>query len=93
MEIERRPSRSAALGIAGILLIFLLALVVNARAQAPLPNTSFDITGLPTRTTVTGSGLLAGGTVTINGITITVPANTLVEFPCLLYTSPSPRDS
>jgi len=81
MRIEREPSRNAAMGIAGILLLFILALVINARAQAPLPNASFDITGFATRSTVNGSGPLAGGTVTINGITITIPANTVVEFP------------
>jgi hypothetical protein len=81
MRIEREPSRNPALGIAGIVLIIVLALVVNARAQTALPITSFDITGFAAKSSVSGSGPLAGGSVTINGIDITIPANTVVQFP------------
>ena len=83
MSSEKRVSyRDEWLAAAGIVLLTLLALVVNARAQAQAtPNSSFDITGFATKTTVSGSGPLAGGTLLINGVTITVPANTVVQMP------------
>jgi len=83
MSFEKRVSyRDEWLAAAGIVLLTLLALVVNAHAQAQSPPpSSFDITGFASKTTVSGSGPLAGGTLLINGLTITVPANTVVQMP------------
>jgi hypothetical protein len=73
---------------------------VGLRAQLPAPaNTpsQFDITGFLESATVSGADSLAGGTLVVNGHTITVPSNTIVLLPAnaltwaeLFSTSPAP---
>ena len=72
--------RASLLGIAAAVLVAAVVAASLAQAQA-VPNTSFDIIGFASKTTVSGTGALAGGTVTINGVTITIPANTVVQLP------------
>ena len=66
---------------------------IYANAGPPLPviaplDNGFSVSGLVQAVTLTGGALCAGapgqttgGTVTINGVVITVPSNTIVQFP------------
>jgi hypothetical protein len=70
--------------------IALLALAgASLRAQLPLQavGSSFDLTGFMETATLDAPGdLLAGGTLKVNGIVVTVPRNTILQMPALALT-------
>jgi hypothetical protein len=54
----------------------------TAQPQLPLPpSTQFDIDGFLQTAALTGAGPLSGGTLTLNGHSVIVPANTIVILP------------
>jgi Big-like domain-containing protein len=66
----------------------LAALSIALGAQAPLPTAApFDMTGFIQSATVDNpSDLFSGGTITVNGIRMIVPRNTLLQFPATALT-------
>jgi len=84
---------------AALLFLTTILLTGAAWAQIPIPaSTQFDITGFVQEATVTNSAdPHSGGTLKVNGHTITVPSNTVVILPAnaltwqeLFATSPAP---
>jgi hypothetical protein len=67
----------------GALLVVQLCWAGTAAAQLPIPaSTQFDITGLLQEATVTTPGdAHSGGSLTVNGIVVTVPRETIVILP------------
>jgi K319-like protein len=57
-----------------------------AAAPPPRPVTQFDMTGFLQAATFDGPDLLAGGTLKVNGHTVIVPRNTLVQMPATALT-------
>ncbi len=74
--------------IATALWVGIMCLAANASAQLPLqPASPFDITGFIQAATLDAPGdVLAGGTVTVNGHTIIVPRNTILQMPAAALT-------
>ncbi|MGZ4865946.1 MAG: hypothetical protein ACXV7C_01900 [Candidatus Angelobacter sp.] len=75
--------RNTTFRFAAVLLFSLLAMASVAVAQLPVPASSqFDITGFLQEATVTSTGdAHSGGTLKINGHTVTVPRETIVILP------------
>src|SRR6266496_79026 len=78
-----RPCKQLKTLLPVLLCLVVLAWTGTATGQLPIPaSTQFDITGVLQAATVTTAGSpLSGGTLTVNGHLITVPANTIVIFP------------
>src|SRR5689334_21928133 len=74
---------NTSLRFATVLLFSLLAMASVAVAQLPVPASSqFDITGFLQEATVTNAGdAHSGGTLRVNGHTVTVPRETIVILP------------
>jgi len=86
MTLIHRKVRDTVAGIVGILLLVVVAFVTNSQGQVQAtPPGSFDMTGLAQKLSVNSpcstSPALCGGTLTINGVTITIPDNTVVQMP------------
>ncbi len=69
--------------VALALVLSLFGLAGNAAAQLPPAGaaTQFDITGALQTATVNAATALSGGTLTVNGQLVVVPANTIVILP------------
>ena len=80
MTSWNRCTRHSLVAVAAILTLLGL---VGAAAQLPPAGTAsqFDITGFLQAATVTAPTPLMGGTLTVNGQLVVVPANTIVVLP------------
>jgi len=78
-----RTSRQKQIGIVALLCLALLAWAGTAVAQLPMPtSTQFDINGfLQSATVKNNADPHSGGSLTVNGQVITVPAETIVILP------------
>ena len=92
--------RSRMLSYLGVLTLT-LPWAIGASAQAPTPTPQFAFTGFIQAATLDTSGAictppndpgtkkpsdrLRGGTMTVNGITMTVPCNSIVQFPAATF--------
>lgn len=91
MMVRRRESTPLAPSAAPrfLAVVALLLLAGRAAALPALQTVSpFDMTGLLQAATLDGPGSLAGGTLTVNGQVVTVPANMLVQLPATFLTWP-----
>lgn len=82
--------RSTNRRIAALVLAFAASMTMRPQAQTPAPGGAapFDITGFIDAATLTpeADGFSGGGTVTVNGTTIIIPKNTLLQMPALALT-------
>src|SRR4029078_5617041 len=76
--------------IAALVLAFAATMTMRPHAQTPAPSGAapFDIIGFIDAATVTpeADGFSGGGTITVNGTTIIVPKNTLLQMPAFALT-------
>ncbi|TKA55678.1 hypothetical protein B0A49_10597, partial [Cryomyces minteri] len=67
-----------------VLLLFILSLFSQVWGQAPYDPSPFDIIGTINGMTLDPSGgTLAGGSITVDGVAITVPTNLLATLPAI----------
>src|ERR1044071_3344684 len=87
---ENRAMRSRYGRTAVLVMALAASMTMRPQAQTPAPGGAapFDITGFIDAATVQpeADGFSGGGTVTVNGTTIVVPKNTLLQMPAFALT-------
>src|SRR3982750_1721431 len=87
---ETKAMRSRYGRFAAIVAALVASVTMQPQAQTPAPGGAapFDIIGFIDAATVTpeADGFSGGGTVTVNGTTITIPKNTLLQMPAFALT-------
>src|SRR3954468_5168012 len=87
---ETKAMRSRYGRFAAIVAALVASVTMRPQAQTPAPGGAapFDIIGFIDAATVTpeADGFSGGGTVTVNGTTITIPKNTLLQMPAFALT-------
>src|SRR3954453_17955629 len=87
---ETKAMRSRYGRFAAIVAALVASVTMQPQAQTPAPGGAapFDIIGFIDAATVTpeADGFSGGGTITVNGTTIVVPKNTLLQMPAFALT-------
>jgi hypothetical protein len=87
---EKRAMRSKYGRTAALIVALAASMTLRPQAQTPAPGGAapFDIVGFIDAATVTpaADGFSGGGTITVNGTTIIVPKNTLLQMPAFALT-------
>src|SRR3954462_4886646 len=87
---EKRAMRSRDGRTVAVILPLVASVTLRPQAQTPAPAGAapFDIIGFIDAATLTpeADGFSGGGTITVNGTTIIVPKNTLLQMPALALT-------
>src|SRR3954454_6244419 len=90
-NVKEKKAMRSRYGRTLVVVVAMLATVtLRPHAQTPAPGGAapFDIIGFIDAATVTpeADGFSGGGTVTVNGTTITIPKNTLLQMPAFALT-------